>query len=73
MIWIKNIKAENIKIEISDYMGNIIKELSNETRTYLLDNKVKVTINVGDLNSGVYYITARTKDFSRTKPFVVVK
>lgn len=73
MIWIKNIKAENIKIEISDYMGNIIKELSNETRTYLLDNKVKVTINVGDLNSGVYYITARTKDYSRTKPFVVVK
>jgi photosystem II stability/assembly factor-like uncharacterized protein len=73
MIWIKNIKGENIKIQISDYMGNIIKDVSNEPRSYLLDNKAKVTINVGNMNSGVYYISASTKNYKRTIPFVVVK
>lgn len=73
MIWIKNIKGDDIKIEISDYMGNIIKDVSSEPRSYLLDNKSKVTINVSNLNSGVYYICASTKDYKRSIPFVIVK
>lgn len=73
MIWVKNIKGEDIKIEISDYMGNIIQDVSSVPRNYLLDNKAKVTINVSDLKSGIYYICASTKDYKRSIPFVIVK
>ncbi len=73
MIWVKSINEDDIKIEISDLNGNILSDVSNSPRSYLLENKVKISIDVKSLNSGVYYLSASTKDYKRTISFVVVR
>ena len=65
IIELNTVPAENLKVKIFDINGHVVESMILNSST------VKNTINLSNLNSGVYFINVSSKEFQRTEKLLI--
>ncbi len=63
-------KTTNVKLEVFDMLGKLVKSLVNEEKA---PGFYSIEFNAKNIPSGVYVYTIKTNEFSETKRMVLVK
>jgi hypothetical protein len=63
-------KASKVQMTVHNLLGQMVREVVN---TQMAAGVHQVTVDAADLQSGVYFYTIRTADFTATKRMVVMK